>query len=150
MEGYALDELTELREKEQLEEAKIRAAQEKEQRLEQMRNAFLDCTEDFFEELFAKTVEPENVTVLQCYGQLKEDYRDKLNDDIKATRSWLEEKNEIRMKKVASFEKAISTAEKESEDEALQLIRQFMSLKKKVIVNIDSTEGPGGKTETLV
>ena len=40
---------------------------------ESLRTSFLDCTEDLFEEMFSKEVEPENVLVLTCYQGLKED-----------------------------------------------------------------------------
>merc|ERR1712176_1707100 len=57
-EGYNLDELTEVRERESAEALKVRAAKDKEAIMEKLKNAFLDCTEDLFEELFAKDVEP--------------------------------------------------------------------------------------------
>lgn len=90
--------------------------------------------------MFSKEVEPENVTVLQCYPQLKEDYRDKLTEDIKGLRARMEEKNEIRVKKVQAFERSVEAAEKESEQEAFQMIRDFKSLKKKVLSQIDREE----------
>jgi len=82
-EGYQLDELTELREKEAQERANQSAQKEKEAVIEKLKQSFLDCTEDLFEELFSKDVEPEHVTVLSCYGPLKEDYRDKLADETR-------------------------------------------------------------------
>jgi len=139
-EGYQLDELTELREREASEKANLNAQKEKEAVLEKLRGAFLDCTEDLFEELFSKDVEPEHVTVLACYGQLKEDYRDKLTDEIKILKGGMEEKNEIRVKKASAFEKAVNVAEKESEDEAFKAVREFRSLKKQVLATLDKEE----------
>jgi len=152
-EGYNLDELTEVREREQLEAAKIRQKNEKDAIIAKLRTSFLDATEDLFELLFSKTeepggaLEPENVTVLTCYGQLKEDYRDKLADDIKNLRSWMEEKNEGRLKKSAAFEKAVHIAEKESEDEAFQMVRRFKSYMKNRLLSSGGEEGAGGKAE---
>lgn len=149
-EGYQMDDLTELRDQEESEAAKELLNKEKQEVLEKLRSAFLDCTEDFAEELFAKNVEPENVTVLSCYAQLKDDYRDKLNEDIKTLRDALDKRNEDRIKKVGAFEKAVAGAEKESEDEALQLIRQFWSLKKKVLAQLDASEIGGPKAEQML
>jgi len=138
---YGVDELLELKEREQAEAAKERARKDKEAVMEKLKASFLDVTEDLFEDLFSKEAEPEHLTVLQCYWQLKEDMRDKLTEDIKTLRQWMEERNEVRMKKVASFEKAISTAEKESEEEAFLLVRDFRSLKKKVLAQLDREDG---------
>jgi len=155
-EGYNLDELTEVREREQLEAQKKRQKAEKEAILAKLRHSFLDATEDLFEELFSKeerpncALEPEHVTVLQCYGQLKEDYRDKLNDDIKNLRAWMEEKNEIRQKKAASFEKAVHVAEKESEDEAFQMIRTYKSYMKNRMLQQDREEGGKAEVEAMI
>mmetsp|Transcript_89625 Transcript_89625/g.254056 ORF Transcript_89625/g.254056 Transcript_89625/m.254056 type:complete len:561 (-) Transcript_89625:210-1892(-) len=146
-EGYNLDELTEVREREQAELAKQRAQKEKEAVKDKLRASFLDCTDDLFEDLFPKD-EPEHVTVLQSYGQLKEDYRDKLTEDVKNLRGWMEEKNEIRLKKTAAFEKAVTAAEKESEDEAFQMVRDFRSLKKKVLAQLERDDGAGQKVDT--
>eukprot|EP00933_Yihiella_yeosuensis_P067622 TRINITY_DN7255_c3_g1_i1.p1 TRINITY_DN7255_c3_g1~~TRINITY_DN7255_c3_g1_i1.p1 ORF type:complete len:570 (-),score=150.06 TRINITY_DN7255_c3_g1_i1:148-1806(-) len=139
-EGYNLEELTEVREREQNEQAKLKAKKEKQAVIEKLKEAFLDCTEDLFEEMFSKEVEPENVTVLQCYPQLKEDYRDKLSEDIKGLRARMEERNDDRIKKKDSFERSVYAAEKESEAEAFQLIKDFKSLKKKVLSQIDKEE----------
>lgn len=149
-EGYQLDELTELREREAADRGKLNAQKEKEAVIEKLQSAFLDCTEDLFEELFSKDAEPEHVTVLQCYGQLKEDYRDKLADDIKNLRAWMDEKNEIRLKKAAAFEKSIENAEKESEDEAFQMVRDFKSLKKKVLAQLDKDENVPVKVDVML
>lgn len=147
-ESYLLDELTELREREAAESAKDRSKNEKEAVIEKLKNAFLDCTEDLFEEMFAKAPagpETENLTVLGCYGTLKEDFRDKLADEIKCLRTWMEEKNETRVKKVVAFEKSTKVAEKESEDEAFQMVRDFKSLKKKVLDELDKGDGAPNK-----
>jgi len=150
-EGYQLDELTELREREAAEKANLNAQKEKEAVLEKLRGAFLDCTEDLFEELFSKEVEPEHVTVLACYGQLKEDYRDKLTDEIKVLKSGMEEKNEVRVKKAAAFGKAVNIAEKESEDEAFKAVREFRSLKKQVLATLDKDENaPADRMQTML
>jgi len=148
-EGYQLDELTELREREAQEKANLNAQKEKKALLEKLRQSFLDCTEDLFEELFSKEVEPEHVTVLGCYGPLKEDYRDKLADETKALKHGMEEKNEFRLKKASAFEKAVHAAEKESEDEAFTMVRQFRSLKKQVISTLDQQFGAGKMEEML-
>jgi len=149
-EGYQLDELTELREREASEKANLNAQREKEVVIEKLKQSFLDCTEDLFDELFSREVEPEHVTVLSCYGPLKEDYRDKLADEIKALKSGMEEKNDIRLKKASAFEKAIHAAEKESEDEAFTMVRQFRSLKKQVLATLDQQEGATSKVEMML
>jgi len=149
-EGYQLDELTELREREASEKANLNAQREKEAVIEKLKQSFLDCTEDLFEELFSKDVEPEHVTVLGCYGPLKEDYRDKLADEIKALKQGMEEKNEGRLKKARAFEKAIHAAEKESEDEAFTMVRQFRSLKKQVLATLDQQEGGSNKVDMML
>uniref|UniRef100_A0A7S2HKM0 Dynein regulatory complex subunit 3 n=1 Tax=Zooxanthella nutricula TaxID=1333877 RepID=A0A7S2HKM0_9DINO len=146
-EGYNLDELTEVKEREQAEQAKLKARKEKEAIIEKLKGAFLDCTEDLFEELFARGVEPENVTVLTCYPQLKEDYRERLAEDVKNLRGWMEGKNDGRVKKAAAFEKAVTVAENESEDETFQMVRDFRSHKKKVLAQIDREGDSGLKPE---
>merc|ERR1719224_135837 len=103
-ESYQLDELTELKEREAAEAAQKKQERERNAILEKLKAAFQDCTEDLFEELFAARVVPENITVLQCYPALKEDYKDKLTEDVKILRGWLDEKNNVRKKKVESFE----------------------------------------------
>jgi len=149
-EGYQLDELTELRDNEAQERANQNAQKEKEAVIEKLKQSFLDCTEDLFEELFSKDVEPEHVTVLGCYGPLKEDYRDKLADEIKALKQGMEEKNEFRLKKATAFEKAIGAAEKESEDEAFTMVRSFRSLKKQVLATLDQQEGSSQKVDMML
>merc|ERR1711904_186758 len=139
MESYQLDELTELKEREAVQAAQTRADQEKKAILEKLKAAFQDCTEDLFEELFSPTAVPENITVLTCYGALKEDYKDKLAEDVKILRGWLDEKNNVRKKKVESFERVVREAEAESEAEAKQLVKQFKSLKKKVLKQLDDS-----------
>eukprot|EP00927_Polykrikos_kofoidii_P016932 TRINITY_DN17695_c0_g1_i2.p1 TRINITY_DN17695_c0_g1~~TRINITY_DN17695_c0_g1_i2.p1 ORF type:complete len:560 (-),score=155.00 TRINITY_DN17695_c0_g1_i2:125-1804(-) len=139
-EGYHLDELTEIKEREKTEYEKVQAKKDKAAVIAKLKTAFLDVTEDLFEDLFSKEVEPENVTVLACYGVLKEDYRDKLNEDIKLLRTYMEEKNDIRLKKVGAFEKALVLAEKESEDEAFQLCRHFKSYMKNRLTQLDREE----------
>mmetsp|Transcript_81407 Transcript_81407/g.253048 ORF Transcript_81407/g.253048 Transcript_81407/m.253048 type:complete len:561 (-) Transcript_81407:175-1857(-) len=146
-EGYAMDELLELKEREEFEAARERARKEKEAVVEKLKAAFLDCTEDLFEDLFSKDLEPENLTVLQCYGQMKEEIRDKLADDVKALRAWMEERNEVRQRKAAAFERSVYAAEQESEDEAFQLVRDFSSLMKKVLAKLEREEGAGQKPE---
>jgi len=149
-EGYQLDELGELREKEAAEKANLNAQKEKEAVIQKLKQSFLDCTEDFFEELFSKDVEPEHVTVLTCYGPLKEDYRDKLADEVKALKQGMEEKNETRLKKATAFEKAVFSAEKESEDEAFTMVRQFRSLKKQVLATLDQQDGSSNKVDMML
>lgn len=146
-EGYNLDELTEVKEREQTEAAKQKAAEEKRTIIAKLKEAFMDCTEDLFEELFSKEAEPEHLTVLQCYAPMKEEFREKLTDDIKNLRVWMDEKNEGRVKKAAAFEKAVAQAEKESEDEAFSMIRDFKSWKKKVLAQLERPEGEGPKPE---
>lgn len=146
-EGYNLDELTEVGEREAAEQAKLKAEREKEAVLEKLKGAFLDYTEDLFEELFSKKAEPEQVTVLTGYSQLKEDYREKLLDDIKNLRAWMEERNAMRVRKANAFEKAVTAAEKESEEEAFQQIRDYRSHKKKVLAQIEREENATLKPE---
>lgn len=149
-EGYQLDELTELREREAQQLQNLNAQKEKEMVIEKLKESFLDCTEDMFEDLFSKDVEPEHVTVLTCYGPLKEDYRDKLTDEIKALKSGMEEQNDVRLKKAAAFVKAVHRAEKESEDEAFTMVRQFRSLKKQVLATLDQQDGSSSKVEMML
>eukprot|EP00421_Protoceratium_reticulatum_P017028 CAMPEP_0168390976 /NCGR_PEP_ID=MMETSP0228-20121227/17749_1 /TAXON_ID=133427 /ORGANISM="Protoceratium reticulatum, Strain CCCM 535 (=CCMP 1889)" /LENGTH=553 /DNA_ID=CAMNT_0008404281 /DNA_START=62 /DNA_END=1720 /DNA_ORIENTATION=- len=139
-EGYAMDELLELKEREQAEAARERARKEKDVVVERLKGAFLDCSEDLFEDLFSRDAEPESLTVLQCYGQMKEEFRDKLADDVKALRSWMEEKNEARQRRAGAFERAVGLAERESEEEAFRLVRDFRSLKKRVLSRLDREE----------
>ncbi|CAK0828012.1 unnamed protein product, partial [Prorocentrum cordatum] len=88
--------------------------------------------QDLFEELFKPMeVEPEHVTALTCYTQLKEDYKDQVSDQVKWLRSSMEDRNESRSKKTAAFEKAVAAAEKESEHEAFDQIKQFRAVMKR-------------------
>merc|ERR1712003_98464 len=59
----------------------------------------------------------------------------------------MEEKNEGRVKKSAAFERSINIAEKESEDEAFQMVRDFRSQKKKVLAQLEKEEAPAQKRE---
>jgi len=146
-EGYNLDELTEVREREAQESQKARQRKEKDAIIAKLKTSFLDATEDLFEDLFSKEIEPEHVTVLSCYGTLKEDYRDKLQENIKNLRSWLEDKNDGRKKKVDAFEKAVKVAENESEDEAFQMVRHFKSYMKNRLLALEREDGAGPKAE---
>lgn len=146
-EGYAMDELLELKERENAEATKERERREKEVVMENLKSRFLDCTEDLFEDMFAKNVEPENITVLTCYGAAKEDYRERIADLVKTLRFWMEERNEVRLKKAAAFEKAVTIAEKESEEEAFHMVRDFRSFKKKVLALLTRDDGLSGGTE---
>mmetsp|Transcript_18439 Transcript_18439/g.50617 ORF Transcript_18439/g.50617 Transcript_18439/m.50617 type:complete len:565 (-) Transcript_18439:146-1840(-) len=148
-EAYNMEELTEVREREQQEAAKVRQKKEKEAILAKLKLSFLDVTEDLFEELFSKELEPEHVTVLSCYSALKEVYRDNLAEDIKNLRAWMEERNDVRLKKVTAFEKAVNVAEKESEDEAFQMVRQFKSYMKYRLAQLEPEDG-GSKNEVDV
>jgi len=85
-------------------------------------------------------VEPEHVLVLQCYAALKEEYRDKLAEDITHLKKSMEDKNESRLKKAAAFEKSVKVAETDSEEEAFQMVKDFKALKKKVLVKLEKEE----------
>jgi len=158
-EGYQLDELTELREREAADAAKERAIKEKQAVIEKLKLSFQDCTEDLFEELYSQgtdskegkekenRVEPEQVTVLSCYNALKEEFRDKLNEDIKNLRGSLDLWNDKKLKQVNAFVRALEQAEQDSEDEAFQMIRKFRSTKKKVLAQIDLDAEQGATPE---
>jgi hypothetical protein len=137
-EGYNLEELTELREREHQEATKVRQKKDKQGVIDKLKLSFLDVTEDLFDDLFSKELEPEHVTVLSCYPQLKENFRDAITEDIKNLRHSMEEKNEGRLKKKTAFEKAVSLAEKESEEEAFQMTRHFKSYMKNRVYQIQS------------
>jgi len=137
-EGYNLDELGETKEREIAEQNRLRQLKEKEETLARLREAFLDATEDLFEELFKPMeVEPEHVTALTCYTQLKEDYKDQVSDQVKWLRSSMEDRNESRSKKTAAFEKAVAAAEKESEHEAFDQIKQFRAVMKRALKELE-------------
>lgn len=142
-EGYNLDEINEVREKEQVQATQLATAHAKKAVIEKLKTSFLDGTEDLFEELFGKDVEPENVTVLQNYAIYRDQFKESLLEDIKALRAQMEEKNEIRLRKLHGFEKAVSIAEKESEAEAFQMIRYFKSYLKKGLAKIAQDDASG-------
>merc|ERR1712232_1169192 len=137
-EGYNLEELTELREREHQGATKVRQKKDKQAIIDKLKLSFLEHTEDLFDDLFGKDLEPEHVTVLACYPQLKENFRDAITEDIKNLRHTIEEKNEGRLKKKAAFEKAVNLAEKDSEEEAFQMTRQFKSYMKNSIYKIQA------------
>merc|ERR1712194_210428 len=58
-----------------------------------------------------------------------------------------DEKNESRAKKSTAFEKSVYAAEKESEEEAFQMVRDFRSLKKKVLAQLDKEDIPTQKKD---
>lgn len=140
LEGYNLEDLTDVREREQSEATKQKATADKQAILARLKASFLDCTEDLFEEFFAKGVEPEHVTVLSNFNGLKETYREEITEEIKQLRAKIEEKNDDRLRKVAAFEKAVVAAERESESEAFNAIKEFKSLKKKALALIERTD----------
>lgn len=135
---HAVDDLTDIREKEADAASKLHAQKVKEAKIQELKASFLDCTEDLFEDLFGE--EPAHVTYLQSYAQMKEDYRDKLAEEIKLLRSRMEGRNERRMKMIGSFEKAVSMAEKEGEAETLQLVGDFRRDKKKVLARLEDSQ----------
>jgi len=130
---YQQDELTDLRDQENDRDNKAAAAAEKKATLAQLRTAFLDATEDLFDELFPKDEEKKaNLTMLQSYQNLKDEYKDVLDKTnqgslMKSLRDTLLEKNAIRKKRVTSFEKAIDAAELEAEEDAKKLVKAFRS-----------------------
>jgi hypothetical protein len=142
-EGYNLEELTEIREKESSEATKISQKKNKQAVIDKLKMSFLDVTEDLFDDLFGKDTEPEHVTVLTCYPQLKENFRDAISEDIKQTRNLMEEKNEGRLKKKAAFEKAVTLAEKDSEEEAFQMVRHYRSYMKNRVFQIQGASDDG-------
>jgi len=137
---YQHDELQELKDGEAAAKNRALEQEKKEAELKQLRKAFMDCTADLFQQLFSKEVEPENVTVLACYPGHKEDYKDKLNGHIKDLQHRLEPVNDKRLRKVASFEKAVFRAEQESEGEAKVLVKQFRSVKKIIFGKLDEIQ----------
>lgn len=138
-----MDELTEVREREQQQRQKQRQAEDKKVVIAKLKLSFTDATEDLFEELFGKEIEPEHVGFLQCYPQLREVFRDSLAEDIKNLKSGMDDKNDGRLKKLHAFEKAVSIAEKESEAEAFQMVRYFRSYMKKGLVKIEKDDVSG-------
>jgi Leucine-rich repeat (LRR) protein len=151
MEAFqAHDELAEKVEEEAAAQAIENARKEKEALREKLRESFLDSTDDFFEELFSAEVESEHLKALASYQPYKEDYRDKLADEIRALKQGMEKPNEDRQRKAKAFEKAIYNAEKESEDEAFQMVRQFRSLKKQVLATLDKEENAPQKVDMMI
>jgi len=128
-ETYQLDELTELKEVEATQAVLLDQQKEQAEACAKLKLSFLDCTHDLLQDLFP-TPDQETLQVLQCYMPLKEDYKEKLSELIKFLTTTLEEKNVVRLQKVTSFEKSIYLAEKESEDEALSLVKRFYQEKK--------------------
>eukprot|EP00928_Gymnodinium_smaydae_P091571 TRINITY_DN75296_c1_g1_i1.p1 TRINITY_DN75296_c1_g1~~TRINITY_DN75296_c1_g1_i1.p1 ORF type:complete len:564 (+),score=129.86 TRINITY_DN75296_c1_g1_i1:195-1886(+) len=149
-EGYNLDELTEVREREHQEEAKQRQMKDKQAIIEKLKLSFLDITEDLFDELFGKDIEPEHVTHLACYAPLREVFRDNLAEDIKNLRTAMEEKNDNRLKKKNAFEKAVAIAENDSEDEAFQMVRHFRSFMKNRLAQIEKDESAGRREVEVI
>jgi hypothetical protein len=153
-ETYQVDDLTELREQEQARANEAAAAEEKRQLLAQLRTAFLDSTEDLFDELFPKEEEKKaNLTMLQSYQNLKDEYKDVLDKTnqgslMKQLRDTLLEKNAIRKKRVTSFERAIDAAELEAEEEAKKLVKSFRSRMKRAFHQVKTN--PGMRTDALV
>lgn len=123
------DELSERRAEENEEKQKKKQQKEREATLTRLKAAFIDWTEDLVSELFAD--EPEVLTSLQSYNQLQADWEGKITEHIKYFREFMESKNELRLKKIAAFEKAVANSEKDSEEEAFQHVRDFRRLKKK-------------------
>lgn len=148
-ESYQLDELTELKEVEATQGALKKAQSEQDDALEKLKMSFLDCTHNLLQDLFP-TPEPDAVQVLQCYLPLKEDYKEKLSDLVKVLANNLEEKNAARLQKVNAFERAIRIAEKESEAEALSMLKQFNQKKKLALVAATrAANGTDGLLEEL-
>jgi len=155
-EGYNLDELGETKEHEMAEANRLKQLKDKEETLARLKEGFLDATEDLFEELFkpmvgenSTGVEPEHVTALACYPQLKDDYKDQVTDQVKLLRGGMEEKNESRSKKTAAFEKAVAAAEKESEQEAFDQVKHFRADMKKVLKELEREDNFRTEADTL-
>jgi hypothetical protein len=153
-ETYQVDDLTELKEAEQARANEEAAAAEKKATLASLRTAFLDHTEDLFDELFPKAEEQKaSLNLLQCYQNLKDEYKDVLDKTnqgslMKSLRDVLLEKNAIRVKRVTSFEKAIDAAELEAEEEAKLLVKKFRSRKKRAFAEVKSLSG--ARTDIIV
>jgi len=146
-ETYQVDDLTELKEQEMHKANELKAAAEKKATLERLKLSFLDGTEDLFDELFsAEDEEKYHLPMLQCYQNLKDEYKDALDRNnqgsmMKSLRDTLLEKNAIRQKRVTSFEKAVAIAEKEAEDESKMLVKKFRSRKKQAFAQVKSGQG---------
>merc|ERR1719359_1895994 len=99
-------------------------------------------SQDLFDELFPKDEEKKaNLTMLQSYQNLKDEYKDVLDKTnqgslMKSLRDTLLEKNAIRKKRVASFEKAIDAAELEAKEEAKKLVKSFRSRMKRAFSQV--------------
>jgi len=150
-EGYNLDELGETKEREIAEQNRLRHLKEKEETLAKLKEAFLDATEDLFEELFKPMeVEPEHVTALTCYAQLKEDYKDQVSDQTKWLRSSMEDRNESRSKKTVAFEKAVAAAQQESEQEAFDQIKMFRADMKRALKELEREDSFRAEADKVV
>lgn len=153
--SYAVDELTELKEAETHKAAELKAAADKRALLAKLKLSFLDGTEDLFDELFSPEEEERcHLNFLQCYQNLKDEYKDALDKTnqgsmMKSLRDTLLEKNAIRQKRVTSFEKAVAMAETEAEDEAKLLVKRFRSRKKRAFQQV-KVGGGQVKTDELV
>lgn len=147
---HHIDELTDLREREHAHTVKIQQQQAKEAVIQKLKGSFVDCTEDLFEELFSKENETEHLLHLNCYAGLKEDFKEKMSEAIKNLRDWMEEKNDVRTRKVTAFEKAVQMAETEGETEAFQMTRGFRRLKKKVLAQLEREENDTAKVDAMV
>jgi len=145
---YQVDDLAELREKETLAAALEKEKQDKLARLAKARESFLDCTEDMFDELFGPEIEPPHVKLLPSYSALKDEYKEKLHDFIKQLKTALEEKNTLRLRRVASFERAVKATEHEAEDDAKALVKKFGSRVKKAFA--EKKANPHIRPEGLV
>merc|ERR550514_1580718 len=154
-ETYQVDDLTELKEQEMHKANELKAAAEKKATLERLKLSFLDGTEDLFDELFSEADEEKyHLPMLQCYQNLKDEYKDALDRNnqgsmMKSLRDTLLEKNAIRQKRVTSFEKAVATAETEAEDESKLLVKRFRSRKKHAFQQV-KVGGGQVKTDDLV
>jgi len=143
-ETYQVDDLTELKEQEMHKANELKAKADKKALLERLKLSFLDGTEDLFNELFSEEEEEKaHLQLLQCYQNLKDEYKDALDKNnqgsmMKSLRDTLLEKNVIRQKRVTSFEKAVAIAEKEAEDEAKMLVKKFRSRKKQAFQQVKS------------
>lgn len=112
----------------------------------------MDQTDDLFEQLFpGPPEEPPHCFAVSSYSQLTEDYKEKLQDLIKSLKQGIKDRNNARIKRVKTFEKAVIQAESEAEDISKQLIKAYRSRKKGAFMEIkaDATLRPEPIVEEL-
>ncbi len=145
LESYQLDDLSELREKEGEEKHEQDLISAKLAERDELKKSFMDLTFGLFGDvLFSPETEPEQLSYLNGYQAVKDDYKEKLDEMTKALLSFMNEQNTLRMRSLLAFEQALDEVLAKSEKKSRDTVCTFQTKKKSVLDKLEYIEPEEG------